>query len=416
MEQRLNQLIDWLNEAPGFYLHRGIQVYDSLNSGRGVHVRPDTVVKSNETLIQVPLSHQLNYITILKCFKTQDNLRKEIWNGIDVKSLTSFQLILAYILVERILVPSIGGTPSFWEPFFQVWPQRCELEAIPALWKDDIKYVELSQLLSPSLQQNTIRIQHLLEADWLVVLHILHKVTDNCDKLKATQLPEQVLRNEFVLHYFIINSRCLYMDIPAKRQIGDKASCFTLVPYVDFLNHSAESRTSPLISMPTRDFKIISGEELKNEAEIYLSYGAHSNEFLLSEYGFVLEKNRWNYVDITSELTLLLENEQEFLESRGFWGEYTIDPDGPSYRTLVAAASHISGDFRLVDHFIAGLTTENSFDLSFLEQLIRELEEQYRSRIQKLEYCRQSRPRDSLIALYKSYSQVLHSSLVNAGP
>lgn len=89
----------------------------------------------------------------------------------------------------------------------------------------------------------------------------------------------------------------------------------TLVPLVDFLNHNDDSQIS---CMPRIDrfqkktsglgkFSIVCGEhEYKTVGEeILLSYGPHSNDFLLNEYGFTLTENTWNYIDVSAEVEKL---------------------------------------------------------------------------------------------------------------
>lgn len=69
---------------------------------------------------------------------------------------------------------------------------------------------------------------------------------------------------------------------------------------------------------------------------MHISYGSHNNDFLLVEYGFILEDNRWDEVTLDPWITPLLSVEQkEHLEETGFLGKYLLDRDTICYRTQV---------------------------------------------------------------------------------
>jgi hypothetical protein len=74
--------------------------------------------------------------------------------------------------------------------------------------------------------------------------------------------------------------------------------------------------------------------------QIFVTYGCHSNDFLLVEYGFILpsSKNKWDEVSITSLiLPRLSAAHQEILEREGFLGNYMFDKSTFCFRTQAAA-------------------------------------------------------------------------------
>ncbi|KAM0508311.1 hypothetical protein ACHAP8_000528 [Fusarium lateritium] len=76
----------------------------------------------------------------------------------------------------------------------------------------------------------------------------------------------------------------------------------------------------------------------KRGEEVYVSYGPHSNDFLLTEYGFILDTNRWDEVHLDEVILPLLNKTQRAeLESVGFLERYTLDDQTPGcHRTQVA--------------------------------------------------------------------------------
>ena len=71
--------------------------------------------------------------------------------------------------------------------------------------------------------------------------------------------------------------------------------------------------------------------------QIFLNYGAHSNPFLLVEYGFMLEDNPNDRLSLDSMVLMRLnESEKNMLESMNYLGNYSIGKDGsPDYRLEV---------------------------------------------------------------------------------
>ena len=144
-----------------FYIAPNISICESPESGRGIILNHGSI-KKNDTIVSVPSSKQLNFHTILyhiSKFNKELNIpgitinRKQIdyeKNVIDVGnkgsidpryelysqlskkfllSLSSFQLISFYILVENHLLPkwTHNEIHSDWKPFFDVWPSICLL-------------------------------------------------------------------------------------------------------------------------------------------------------------------------------------------------------------------------------------------------------------------------------------------------
>lgn len=77
--------------------------------------------------------------------------------------------------------------------------------------------------------------------------------------------------------------------------------------------------------------------------EVFVSYGRHSNDFLLVEYGFILDNNRWDSTSVDHLLMNHLHNTavEEQLRKAGYLGDYTLSHEGLCFRTEVAIRSRI---------------------------------------------------------------------------
>lgn len=85
-----------------------------------------------------------------------------------------------------------------------------------------------------------------------------------------------------------------------------------------------------------KGFTITCNREYNPGEEVFLSYGPHSNDFLLVEYGFILDTNKWDETKLDHIIIpKLSKTRKEALDDRGFLGNYTIDPSQPCFRTQV---------------------------------------------------------------------------------
>lgn len=124
-----------------------------------------------------------------------------------------------------------------------------------------------------------------------------------------------------------INSRCLYYEISRTNFINEDN--LTLVPLVDFINHSNDQSevnaraetTKNSIQLDKQDYKIYFQESENNE--ILFKYGHHSDDLLLNDYGFILnDYNDNNHLDVTEiVLSRLKDVELEYLKQNGYYSD-----------------------------------------------------------------------------------------------
>ncbi|ATZ45399.1 Bcrkm2 [Botrytis cinerea B05.10] len=143
--------------------------------------------------------------------------------------------------------------------------------------------------------------------------------------------------DEFIYNYSIVNSRTFYYLSPTikpSKPQPSKENRLALNPFADYINHSSEPTVDATLSRA--GYTLTASQPIKQGSEVHISYGSHNNDFLLVEYGFILEDNRWDEVTLDPWITPLLSVEQkEHLEETGFLGKYLLDRDTICYRTQV---------------------------------------------------------------------------------
>lgn len=124
-----------------------------------------------------------------------------------------------------------------------------------------------------------------------------------------------------------------------------------LCPFADYFNHAEEGcefdyDASGCWLTADRDYR--AGEE------IFVSYGKHTNDFLLVEYGFTLSPNRWDNIKLDEYiLPKLKASQKNLLEAHGLMGNYALDSSDICYRTQAAIRGLVLSKAKL-RQFLAG--------------------------------------------------------------
>lgn len=136
--------------------------------------------------------------------------------------------------------------------------------------------------------------------------------------------------------WLIVNTRTFYWNYPdlpnshprlPKRKnklTGD--DCYAMCPFMDYFNHS-DIGCDP--QADSKGYSVIADRGYKAGEEVFVSYGAHTNDFLLAEYGFILERNKRDAIPLDHLILPLLDKEQtQALKEDGFYGNYTLFAPG----------------------------------------------------------------------------------------
>ncbi|ODV85205.1 hypothetical protein CANARDRAFT_176169 [[Candida] arabinofermentans NRRL YB-2248] len=349
---KFERLVSWLDgrvpgsNTPKSSISPKLSVKDDPQQGRSIYA--STQIQKHEPLITIPHSFMLNYISILAHLSKWNSGLKvkglnygqiyvpeqenDIYTAIyeklipdQVLNLSSFQLVSLYLVLEKK-----RGDASYWKPFIDVLPEVDELKAIPFTWKVKDPENSFYSLLAPSVLKRSNEQYDKFNKDYNVVCDLTGSDPDN----------DIITKPDFLWAWLCCNTRCLYMTLPSKlnKTVEDN---FTLVPFVDFINHNLDDSCSVDISA-SKGFVVDSGETTYEEnTQVFFSYGAHGDDFLICEYGFMFEPelNYWNYIDLSPYIMNSLKDEhKQFLEKESYLGDYTATKSELSFRTEVALA------------------------------------------------------------------------------
>lgn len=330
MPDRFSALQSWMAQQPPSTISPALEVVDDPIYGR--HVRATEKIGPYQTILVLPRPYMVNFGTVLEHLAhsntqvaqfVKDNglisARHEPDDGAkfyadvqldQILSLTSLQLLGWYLAIEKT------RSNSYWKPFIDVLPTLEELETVPMSW--DATYVDL---LPPTTKDRVEKQQIQFDKDFEAVSFA------------------KLSRDQYLWGWLVCNTRCIYIELPQFLRKTPKDN-LTLVPYVDFLNHTSDEMCT--IKVNGRQFTVNTAKSsYKPGDQVFFQYGPHDDRTLLCEYGFMLPsgQNTWNSVDISRlVMKLLSPTKRQFLQSKDYLDDYTITRDDISFRTEVALA------------------------------------------------------------------------------
>jgi len=147
----------------------------------------------------------------------------------------------------------------------------------------------------------------------------------------------QSSHSRYLHSWLLVNTRTFYYtssDSTSEEHLA-RDDCMALNPFADSFNHTDCGGCS--VSFSSQGYRISASHPIKKGSEVYISYGNHSNDFLLAEYGFLLDRNRWDEVCLDSDILPRLSSTQRvMLKNAGFLDHYMLDAEGVCHRTQVA--------------------------------------------------------------------------------
>lgn len=246
-------------------------------------------------------------------------------------------------------------------PWQDVWPTQEEFEEILPLhwWK------ELSDLLPHAATILLANQRSNLERDYLSI-HALHP---------------SISKTLFTYTWLIVNTRTFYWSypdlpsahprLPKKRSQLTADDCYAMCPFMDYFNHS-DKGCDP--KADAKGYSVTADRAYKAGEEVYVSYGPHTNDFLLVEYGFILDTNGCDSLPLDHLILSQLSSEQvNVLKEDGFYGSYTLSPTMPTlchrtqavvrlltlpsrrYTAFVSGTDEGAGDQGKVNEYVIGL-------------------------------------------------------------
>ncbi|WWC69104.1 uncharacterized protein I206_103040 [Kwoniella pini CBS 10737] len=387
-----NNVLKWLEEKhPGFESNLSLRDLPGLE--RGMTASKD--LKKGETLLHIPSTCMLNPLTLLPNSLIPSHLfpqsvsrnnpndsttpiskkaRMEKGRKLDTTQLLTLHLALTKDSKNRYksnwkeYIESLPKTFRPWHPLtWVVSPILTQKENVPQVewkWFNHLYDIGLSQAAKLKVQDVKKRFDEEYE--------ILVEVLTEEEPFKSQNLVESIDKEVILWAWLNVNTRSI--SIPLGLPSPSERNNHTLVPIMDFINHSsnekivtprvkqvptASSRIRKLsmstksngsksdIALPSPplttnngnttmglrkadqhllpnkiDFKLVCQDNgLKKDEEVFFEYGGHSSSTLFAEYGFceipvVPEEDGWlnmkyGEVDLTHYVSELWENQNE---------------------------------------------------------------------------------------------------------
>ncbi|XBW36380.1 hypothetical protein QEN19_001959 [Hanseniaspora menglaensis] len=352
LETKCKNLIAWLTSDPEFSMSKNLKIQKDKFNGIGLFY--DNTIDSEDVVLNIPSKFLINRLTCIEYFKgpaQENSFWKEIFNkyiciNTIQESWNSFHIIILYMYIEWFCIDV--NENSFHKPFFESLPASSFFEEnIPVLQyltlSDDCRSENGEKLKKNLLIEFENEFAKLLENIILAentLLPVLKNFSQNISLVKK--------RLRYL--YMCINSRCLYYEV--KRNNPFKEDNLTLVPLVDFINHTdGESEFNSFVevtksmNLAKQNYRLHVKKKklLTINNELLFKYGCHNDCLLLNDYGFILQTpNPNNFNDVTeiilSELNCY---EIEYLKQISYFNDgdrYFLSPSESSmfFNTQIA--------------------------------------------------------------------------------
>ena len=94
----------------------------------------------------------------------------------------------------------------------------------------------------------------------------------------------------------------------------------TLAPLIDMINHTPTASENVTISRQDDALEIRASRTLHPGDEILFSYHSQTSRFWVCEYGFLLDENQYDDLDLSDEIEGVVQCKKELLERLNYWG------------------------------------------------------------------------------------------------
>ncbi|KAJ5772152.1 hypothetical protein N7520_002681 [Penicillium odoratum] len=306
--------------------------------GRGLGMMATRTIKArcSEAVVQVPTNIIFTIDQVPQLFRSQ------------FPEGTAVQSIIAAFLTH-------GREEELekYQLWFKAWPTRQDFEdSLPLLWPGELggltwpdsepttDSVSIPNVLPPCINGQWNSIEKGPRTKKYETEHQDLEPQQEKRLRKAwsdviSVLPETDWQS-FSYHWLILNTRSFYWVGPNQEPPENRNDAMALLPFADYFNHSDVECD---VKFDENEYTLRATEDYEKGDEVYMSYGSHPNDFLLAEYGFILEKNTSDciYLDDIVFRDINSSDKQEELWLNQYYGEYQVTAEGVCYRTEVAA-------------------------------------------------------------------------------
>ncbi|KAL4924917.1 uncharacterized protein BDV17DRAFT_202253 [Aspergillus undulatus] len=291
--------------------------------GRGLGMVAMRNIQENDTIVRVPREVMLTIEAVPSSFTGK------------FPEGTPVHALLAAFLCH--------GEPEDLKPYElwrKTWPTRKDFEdCMPILWPESLRNPTSSgSVLPPSISGRWKGVQKELETEY----ESFHQNILAQQEQRLRQAWESVFAvfpdanwETYSYYWLIVNTRSFHYLMPGQEPPEDRNDAMALLPFADYFNHSDVTCN---VKFDGHEYVFRAAKAYEAGDEIFMSYGPHPNDFLLTEYGFYLNDNESEtlYLDdlVFQDIGPSL---QEELELQQYLGNYQVTAAGVCYRTEIAA-------------------------------------------------------------------------------
>ncbi|KAI9295329.1 SET domain-containing protein [Neoconidiobolus thromboides FSU 785] len=308
MLDKFSKYLEWLKENQVEYKKYGVVIKKFEDSGYGLIANKD--FKIGELYLNIPGNIIISFENIIKNHNLYDDLKKD-----KVKSLDSQAWLVFYLIIQHSLNES-----SFYYDYLMSLPQ--EFPILETIYNTQFLTSELFKTFSIEYQIFVKNRISKINEDFDKIIQIIKHYPDLIKKINNTIIIKSINNNsikinEFLLNknsflwfYLIVNTRCIYFnDFDKNLQLANY-SPLAVIPFMDLLNHKTDAKFRTEFKrnsvLKQGHCKFYTMESIKKGEQIFIQYGGHNDLMLLLEYGFILDKNMFNYIQLDSFVFLEL--------------------------------------------------------------------------------------------------------------
>ncbi|UNI15674.1 hypothetical protein JDV02_002185 [Purpureocillium takamizusanense] len=261
----------------------GVKVFGvtpTVLPGRGIGMVATRDLDKGDVIMNIPVQ------AIRSLHTVPEDISRRLSRDMSIHGLLAAELALR------------RGAAADWA---SIAPQWTDFEAtMPMLWPEELQSVlpaEAKSLLTKQCSR--------FEIDW---------------KMFSDGFPDQ-LRRDYLYAWLLVNTRTFYFETPSMVAFPwhDRLA---LLPVADLFNHAD---TGCSVSFSTEAYDITADRPYCAGDEILTSYGEHSNDFLLAEYGFVLRENQHDKLCLDDViLPRLTPGQKSELKGHGYLGDFML--------------------------------------------------------------------------------------------
>eukprot|EP00250_Pteridium_aquilinum_P014189 c21832_g1_i4 orf=157-1884(+) len=224
---------------------------------------------------------------------TPDNLCNEVKHLLH-EGISSCARLALFILAEQY-----AGQESDWAPYMSCLPPLGALHNT-VLWSND--ELELIRQSSGAYHQS-IKFRAIISEEFAAVQHVLQQ----CPHIFG----QSVTCTNFRHAYAVVNSRAWGVD---------EGNTVGLVPFVDFFNHDGSCQSFLSFDNEYEYAEVLADRDYTYGEQVFINYGKFGNDILAVTFGFTLEFNPYDQVEVwmgLSQRDVLRKMKLQLLHSHG---------------------------------------------------------------------------------------------------